>query len=218
MKKVRKKLMKKEKILYICVLFLLIIFTACTKGDGAENVNDNSVTIAPDELDKIKPDQINSWAAIYDKDKEILSFAKDGSAVYKDVSYKSYKIDDNFITFEGKDEMKCRYQMKRKKMLLYETKEYKKENVGDAYSDVAEDSVVGLWSFDENVSFEFTKKGTFYEDRNFPGHYSVDEDAHSIKLMYNDHFEDIYLYYTIEGDVMKIEYPWSLVPTGSKEE
>ena len=71
-------------------------------------------------------------------------------------------------------------------------------------------------AFDEKYSYEFTEKGTFYEDQNFPGHYQVDESDHSIKLMYNDQFEDTYLYYSLDGDVLTIEYPWSMVPTESE--
>ncbi|MBO4415420.1 MAG: hypothetical protein J5824_05495 [Lachnospiraceae bacterium] len=211
---------KNSIISYFFILLLAVSLIACNKkeDESGKNVNETGESITADQLDTIKPDQISSWAAIYESDKEILSFEKGGTAVYKGTEYDSYLIDDNFITFQGKEELKSRYVMKRKKMLLYETKEYQRETVEGAYQDVPEGSVEGLWSFDENVSFEFTEKGTFYEDRNFPGHYLVDEEAHTIKLMYNDHFEDIYLYYTIEGDVMKIEYPWSLVPTEVKQE
>ena len=206
----------KSIISYFFILLLTVSLVSCDKKDNDSQANTGE-SIASDQLDTIKPDQISSWAAVYEKDKEILSFKKDGGAVYKGTEYDSYTIDDDFITFKGKEELKSRYVMKRKKMLLYETKDYKKEVVEGAYNDVPEDSVVGLWSFDANYSFEFTEKGTFYEDRNFPGHYLVDEEAHTIKLMYNDHFEDIYLYYTREGDVLKIEYPWSLVPTEEKQ-
>ncbi len=213
--------MKKQRLLVlICILLSVLSLAACRNvgkedASGANGSNTTAAAVASDQLDTVKPDAIKSWAAIYEKDKEVLSFNKDGSATYRSVAYDEYSIDDNFITFKGKEELKSRYLMKRKKMLLYETKEYVRDNSLDAYKDVPKDSITGFWSFGD-YSFEFTDKGTFYEDRNFPGYYYVDEEEHSIKLMYNDHFEDIYLYYELSGDVLKIEYPWSLVPTEEK--
>ena len=205
--------MKKGKlIIAVCILLSVLSLSACAKK--VERIDGSGV--APDQLDTIKPDGIGSWAAIYEEGKEVLAFYTDGSAVYKDIKYDSYTIDDKFITFKSDEELKCRYLMKRKKMLLYDTKEYKRDRSFEEYKDVPDDSVVGYWALDENVSFEFTEKGSFYEDRNFPGYYIVNEDDHSIKLMYNDHFEDIYLYYEIDGDTMKLEYPWSLVQTVTK--
>ena len=202
----------------ITMRFISCLFILLSAAFLISCKNEEKKQIAADQLDTIKPDEIGSWAAIFEEDKEVLSFDKNGKAVFNGTKYDSYTIDDNYITFKkGSEELKCRYLMKRKKMLLYETKEYKREIIAGAYENVPEDSVEGLWSYDENYSFEFTEKGTFYEDRNFPGYYYVNEEDHSIKLMYNDHFEDIYLYYTREGDVLRIEYPWSYVPTAEKK-
>ena len=42
-----------------------------------------------------------------------------------------------------------------------------------------------------------------------------DEEAGTIKLMYDDPIEDTLLYYSIDGDDMTIDYPWPMVKTGS---
>ena len=215
--------MKKVKLVsYICILVLLgSLFTACTDKDTGNDGDEVVITLKPEDpdapiLDGKKADDFSSWAAIYEETKESLSFNKDGSATYKGKKYDSYSVDENFITLKGSEEVKMRYIMKQKKMLLYDSKPYKFVTVSGTYDKQEEGSLKGLWRYDNNYSYEFTEKGTFYEDGNFPGYYSVDFENHTIKLMYNDHFEDAYLYFTLNGDILTIEYPWSMVPTKSE--
>ena len=197
------------------------LLTACTDKQDEKPNDEIVMTLKPENpddpvLDGKKPNDFSSWAPIYEETKESLSFGTDGSITYKNEKFDSYTVDDNFITLKGEKELKLRYVMKQKKMLLYDAKPYKFVKVAGTYDGIVEGSLVGLWRYDNNYSYEFTDKGTFYEDGNFPGHYSVNEEDHSIKLMYNDHFEDIFLYYSLDGDILTIEYPWSMVPTKSE--
>ena len=38
-----------------------------------------------------------------------------------------------------------------------------------------------------------------------------EEGDSSFKLMYIDHFEDTVCYYTLDGNVLMVEYPWQMV-------
>ena len=157
-----------------------------------------------------------SWAYSHDPQTEILSLADNGEAVYKGSNY-TYTKDDSFITLKGNDgsEQKLRYVPDDKdenKMVLYERSEYRYQG------EDGPDSVIGVWFQDNGRSnFQFTEKGTFAEDNVFYGHFIVDEKEGTIKLMYDEPLEDTILYYTIDGNIMIIDYPWPLVKTGSGE-
>ena len=157
-----------------------------------------------------------SWAYIHDPETEILSLSDNGKAVYKGSNY-TYTKDDSFITLKGNDgsEISMRYVPDEKdegKMTLYETKPYFFQGEDEP------DGVIGVW-FDENnrSSYEFTENGTFKEDNIFFGHYAVDEDEGTIKLMYDEPMEDTLMYYSLEGGKLIIDYPWPMVTTGKDD-
>ena len=84
------------------------------------------------------------------------------------------------------------------------TYEYKDEGTPDG--------IIGNWyNAEKKWSFEFTSSGTFKEDGYFPGYYTLGEDGTSISLVYNDHFLDSTLYYSIDGNQLTLEYPWPMV-------
>ena len=92
--------------------------------------------------------------------------------------------------------------------LLYETFVYEYTGEGEP------SGVLGTWQeVNGNLSFEFTDKGTFREDYYSPGYYSVDEENGVIKLVYNDHYADTYIYYKLDGRFLTVDYPWPVVPT-----
>ncbi len=158
----------------------------------------------------------DSWAYSHEPEKEILSLSDNGKAVYKGSNY-AYTKDDSFITLKSDDgtEIKMRYvpnDKDAKKMTLYESSEYEFRGEGHP------DSVIGVWFQDNGRSnFQFTDKGTFSEDNVFYGHFTVDENEHTIKLMYDEPLEDTILYYTLDNDKLIIDYPWPLVTTGSDD-
>ena len=144
------------------------------------------------------------WAYIHDTETVALSIESNGNTVLDGVAYTA-DVDDTYITLKASNgsEEKMRYVLDKDGMLLYKNTTYTLE--GDST-----DGLIGMWSHDK-WSFEFTKEGTFQEDGYFPGYYTVDEANKTIKLVYNDHFEDAVLYYEINGNELYLQYPWRMV-------
>ena len=95
--------------------------------------------------------------------------------------------------------------MENGSMVLYEKSTYTYSE-GDP-----KDGIIGLWTQDNGWSYEFTEDGKFSEENIFFGHYSVDEENKCIRLMYDDPIEDAYLYYTLDGNKLTVDYPWPMV-------
>lgn len=151
--------------------------------------------------------KIQSLAYNHEPDKEVLAFYDNGKAVFKGEEYK-YSADDTSIIITDKDNSTVVHCAKDgDKIILYEKTTYKRQ-VGKT-----EDGIVGLWTQGNGWSYEFTAEGKFSEDTFFYGSYSVDEENHCIKLMYDDPIEDAYLYYSLEGDELIVDYPWPMVQT-----
>ena len=151
--------------------------------------------------------KLESWAYDYEPTEETIAFYKNGQAVYKGEKY-SYVKDDSFITLTYEaGEKKLRYEKNGDSLILYEKSTYK--SVGER----TEGSIVGTWSQDNGWSFVFTDAGEFAEENIFFGHYSIDSENSRIKLMYDDPVPDIYLYYTLSGDELTIDYPWPMTAT-----
>ena len=181
----------KKKHLAILLIFTLIICTLC----GCDNASTNNV---PDEFE-------GKWAYVHDTETPILTVKPDGKAEYKGESY-SYARDDQFIILTDKNgnETKHRYLVDTDGIYVYEDVVYTYTGEGTP------EGLVGVWQADK-WSFEFTANGEFKEDSYFPGYYTLNEELGTIKLIYNDHFTDTVLYYSIEGNELHMEYPWLLV-------
>ena len=151
-----------------------------------------------------------SWAYIHEPSKEILALYDNNKAEYKGEEY-NYSKDDAYILLKDKsgEETKYRYIPDGDKMIFYETSTYKRD------ASTPGKGIVGLWTQDNGWLYQFTEQGTFSEENIFYGHYAVDEDAHTIKLMYDDPIEDAILYYSLDGDELTIDYPWPMVHTES---
>ena len=152
------------------------------------------------------------WAYIHEPEEEILSLASNGKAAYKGSEY-TYTKDDSYIHLKGKDNSitDLRYVMDGDKMILYEAAVYYREGGETA------DGVAGMWKQENGRNlFQFTKDGKFSEENIFYGHYGLDKDKGTIKLMYDEPMEDALLYYTLDGDTLTIEYPWPLVKVATE--
>ena len=191
---------KKAGILAVAVLAVAFLLGGCGVGKESEAGKEGGAGTVASE----------SWAYVHEDTTEILRLYEDGRAIYKGNAY-SFEKSDDFLNLHGEkgEELKLRYAVKNDGMLLYEATTY------HYVSGPSSEGLVGLWKGGEEdrLSYEFTDKGTYLEDGVFPGHYTLDEGAGTIKLMYNDHFEDIYLYYTLSDGELTIEYPWPLVHT-----
>ncbi|WP_026527925.1 hypothetical protein [Butyrivibrio sp. VCD2006] len=161
--------------------------------------------------------KIESWAYTHEPDKETIALYDNGKAVFKGENY-TYTKDDSWITLtdKSKNELKLRYEMNGEGMTLYEKSTYKldksaenaeTENNGDG------ESIIGTWVQDNGWSYVFTPEGEFSEEGIFFGHYSVDDEKSCIRLMYNDPIEDAFLYYTLNGDELTVDYPWPMTKT-----
>ena len=123
------------------------------------------------------------WAYIHDAQTTILSLSDNGKAVFNDIKYTD-------------------------QYLLYEKAVYQYQGEGEP------DGLIGYWQeVDGYLSFEFTENGTFREDYYSPGYYFVDEEKGIVKLVYNDMYPDTYIYYSIDGDILTVDYPWPVVRT-----
>lgn len=151
------------------------------------------------------------WAYIHDQENTVLSFKSNTKVVFENVTYK-YTFDDTFLYFKADngEELTLRYEIEGEhKFLLYKTTVYDYQGEGTP------SNLVGIWKNEANKwEFEFTESGEFKEDGYFPGLYSEDTGS-SVKLIYNDHFTDTTLYYQIQGSQLVVEYPWTMVTTGT---
>ena len=137
-----------------------------------------------------------------------------GRAVYKGEKY-GYTQDDSFINLTDSEgnvtSLRYLLDKDRNEMTLYESSTYQ-------YSgDSSPKGVVGAWSQSNNWTFQFNEDGKFCEDNIFYGYYSVDEEASTIKLMYDEPLQDALLYYQLNGNELTIDYPWTLVPLTKKD-
>ncbi len=149
---------------------------------------------------------IGTWAYIHDPETPVLTLKKSGKAEYNGETYR-YTADAKYINLKsGSEELHLRYTRDDDEFYLYQPTTYLA--AGDQVADAG--SYIGKWSDPETGwSFEFTEDGAFIEDGFFPGVYTAD--AETIKLMYEDHFYDTTIYYTVENGELHIEYPWSMV-------
>ncbi len=186
---------------YSIVIFVLLVLSLTACGNNGEN-----------SLSAQARNVCGSWAYIHDRETPVAVFHENGSAEYDDVRY-SFECEDGFILLTDKkgNTTKVRYELDDDGMLLYRSTKY-------SYSgDTKPDGLIGQWTCPETSwTFEFTGAGTFLEDGYFPGLYTLDEQNKTFTLIYNDQFEDTVCYYSLEGDMLCIEYPWRMVKTATK--
>lgn len=148
------------------------------------------------------------WAYIHETDKVAFKVNPEEHKAVLDGEKYTCDVEDGFITLTDKkgNDMKLRYVSDEKGIYLYKIQEYVFNGTP------TQGSLTGVWEDpDKAWSFEFTEDGEFKEDGYFPGYFVADYEAGTIKLMYNDHFEDTLLYFSIAGNRLIVEYPWRMV-------
>lgn len=198
----RGKYMKIIKIMstLLAVLLVLLFMTACDKKK-----NDMAISTETSGI-------LGSWAYIHDRETTIAVFREDGIAQYEGKDY-TFESDSQFIKLMDDDDetLQLRYLIDDEGIYLYSNNTYSLSGKGKP------DGLLGEWSCPEkNWSFSFTEGGTFIEDGYFPGYYTVDDENSTIKLVYNDQFEDTICYFRLEENRLHIEYPWRMVRTSNK--
>lgn len=200
-----------RKAAILCLLFALILCLAA----GCEDKNkDDGKT---DE--KIDENIAERWAVAGENDTAVMTFYKDGTAVFYGTKYKSYAVEGSFLRFTSEDGTvtSVRYydeqdEQGKSSRFVYRSSEYKRavETLSTLVSD--DDPLVGVWK-NGGLSFQFSNKGTFMEDGVLPGHYKVVQvgDENNIVLSYDGHLPDTVLFYKLDGDTLTVDYPWALV-------
>jgi hypothetical protein len=195
---------KRLVLLLLCIASLSMVAMTGCKKDGKDK-------------EKYDPELISErWAFSHERDKAVMIFFKDGTAAFDGVMYKSYEMTDSFIRFTAEDGTVT-------EMRFYEGKDFDGEEKRYVYRKAyyklvpdlltGDSPVIGYWAGygpNEGLSFQFTDKGTFYEDETLPGHYFVNDDG-SILLNYDGYLSNTLIYYTIDGDMMTVDYPWAMV-------
>ena len=147
------------------------------------------------------------WAYNYEPEETVLKITGNGQAVYDGTDYEC--IDDGqflTLTSSGEEAYRFRYILKGDEMLLYIPTKY------TFSGDEPSDNLIGLWQTENKKwSFEFTKDGRFSEDGLFSGKFISDKGSSTFTLDYNEDFEDTICYYSINGDTLTVEYPWTMV-------
>lgn len=150
------------------------------------------------------------WSYIYDTEKTALKISGD-KAVFDGKSY-AYSLDDEKIYLKDSkgNTQDLRYKEAGEDgIYLYKESTYEYQGEGSP------NGLLGVWLdvSNGNSSFEFTDQGTFKEDSYIPGYYSVDDANGTISFVYNDHYEDTTIYYSLDGNKLIVEYPWPMVRT-----
>ena len=182
-------LVMKSSLKKLGILLVLTMFSALLAGCGEKEPTEE-------------------WAYIHEPEVPVLSFYEDGKAVLHGKEYK-YVLENDVLTLTDSDgnSQDMRFVPDGDKKLLYERAYYEYTGEGDP------DGLIGYWQeINGNLSFEFTANGTFREDNISPGYYLVDTENGKIQLIYNDMYEDAFLYYSIDGRVLTVDYPWPVVP------
>lgn len=181
-----------KRFIAVFLIALLVLLAGC-----------GSAELAPEAKD-IQ----GEWAYIHSDDVASLVLKPNGKAVFENENY-TYNCEDGrlILTDSHGDQLSMRYFLEDGKLILY------KQTTYTCSSPTGSNGVVGLWEAPkDHWSFEFTADGTFREDGYFPGFYTVNETDGTIKLVYNDKFEDTVIYYSISGNELTVEYPWPMVP------
>lgn len=194
-KRNRIKIMKARRFVTLLCLVLVLVtaLTACTK-DSEVKYNDSFV---------------GRWGYIHEPEKEAFVLKDNGKAILDEKEYTYTKKDETTLLLTDKDGNVTEMAIApdgEDEMYIYKTQKYSYMGEGTP------DGLVGTWNaLDSNLSFEFTAQGEFKEDGYFPGYYLPSDDNTSLKLIYNDHFEDTTIFYSIEGKELTVRYPWKMI-------
>ena len=181
------------------ILSLLLVCMLCMACTGCKGSNNSTAKPTWDATN------VSEWWAFDPSDDgPALIVRKDGTASYKGVEYKKCEVTDNMykLTDDKGAVLELEYKdTENGNRYIYDIWEY------DRTDGAKGPSVVGVWESGNNY-YEFTAKGTFQEDGVFFGHYSVDVNAGTIRLMYERDLADTLMYYHIENDHMTVRYPF----------
>lgn len=190
-------IMKSNMAIRINSIIIIILLALCMAGCGKEEIQQNSDEIALH----------GEWYYVHDENETVAVFSEDGSAKFEGVKYQ-YTCDGEYIHLTDKDGAvkKLRYLSKDNKMYVYIPSTYTRQAEGGG------SGIVGVWLCeDKGWTFEFSDKGTFMEEGAMTGYYEVNEEAHTVKLMYGEALADTVFFYELTENELEVEYPWLMI-------
>ena len=153
---------------------------------------------------------LGSWSFYPEGNTLDLVIDPNGSALYQGMIGSWHENEDGTITIatlNGKETV-LRYEQTETGWIVYPRTEYMRSETANP------DGIVGTWYVPETprVSFVFNEDGTFAEDTAFSGTYTVDEENGTIRLDYGGFFDPVVCRFSMDGDRLVVEYPWTLYP------
>ena len=177
------------------IVFLVLVLAMCVGCCGATFAEGSFALLG-------------TWAYDYDSETVVLKVNEDGTAWYKEKDY-SWEDRDGFLllTDEKGETCSLRYTLMEDKKVIYPKTSYHRGKEVEGQG-----GLIGIWEGTESESsFVFTPTGYFLEDSVFAGNFQVNTEAGAFLLHYGDVFADTLCYYTIENEILTVEYPWTLV-------
>lgn len=151
---------------------------------------------------------IGEWAFDYEPETTVLKVDADGTAWYKGTEYRwedqgtSLKLTDA----EGKI-TSLRYTVTEEKKVIYPQTRYQRGKEVEGQG-----GLIGIWEgVDDKSNFVFTPAGYFLEDSSFTGNFMFNSEEGTFLLHYGDVFDDTTCYYSIQDEILTVEYPWTIV-------
>ena len=133
----------------------------------------------------------------------------DGYVWYRGKDYTWTDDQDGFLHLTDTEGtvMLLRYQITEDQKIIYPRTSYHRGKEVDGQK-----GLIGVWEgIEDGSSFVFTPAGYFLEDSVFAGNYMADSVRGVFLLHYGDVFADTLCYYSIEDEILTVEYPWTLV-------
>ncbi len=153
---------------------------------------------------------LGSWSFYPEGNTLDLVIDPNGSALYQGMIGSWWENEDGTITIApvNGNETVLRYEQGETGWIVYPRTEYMRSETANP------DGIVGTWYVPETprVSFVFNEDGTFAEDTAFSGTYTVDEENGTIRLDYGGFFDPVVCRFSMDGDRLVVEYPWTLYP------
>lgn len=156
------------------------------------------------------------WAFPYEPEKTVLTVREDGNAVLQGKEYRWQEDEPGFLKMTDAEDhtLLLRYSAADEKTVIYLQTSYHRGEEKEGQG-----GLIGIWEGEnDGSSFVFTPMGYFLEDSVFSGNFMADPEKGTFLLHYGDVFADTVCYYSIENEILTVEYPWEIIRPQSAEE
>lgn len=164
--------------------------------------------VQAEEAEKVVLPPVGEWAYEYEPTVLVLKVEENGKAWYGGKNY-TWEDQAGFLKLTDNDgeELRLRYaEINGKKIIYPQTRFHRGKEVE------GQGGLIGIWEGeDTGSSFVFTPAGYFLEDSVFSGNFMYNAEQGTFLLHYGDVFADVQCFYTLEEDILTVEYPWVIV-------